>query len=188
MAITLSDTGLMERILRRDTGALHSLYERYGRVAFAHAYRVLGEASAAEEVVQDAFTIVWNKAHTFIMTETANVRGWLMTIVHRRAIDYRRREYGRSPRMVPIDTMDNVLATPDVWKDVSATLFGEEVREVMASLPDQQRRTIELAYFDGLSHSEIASLENAPIGTVKSRIRLGLRKLSDLLQATGDPG
>jgi RNA polymerase sigma-70 factor (ECF subfamily) len=173
----------MERILLRDTGALRALYERYGRVAFALAYRVIGEASAAEEVVQDAFETVWTKAHTFVATQAANVRGWLLTIVHRRAIDYRRREYDRPPRNVPIDTMDHVLATPDVWQDVSATLLGEQVRAALASLPEHQRRAIELAYFDGLSHGEIASQEGTPLGTVKGRLRLGLRKLSGLLEA-----
>lgn len=178
-----TDIELMERIARRDTEALRGLYERYGRVAFALAYRVSGEAPTAEEVVQDAFVTVWNKANGFDAARGGNVRGWLLTIVHRRAIDYRRREVDRPPPNVPIDTMDNVLAGPDVWKDVSATLLGEQVREAMATLPDQQRRTIELAYFEGLSHGEIASRENAPVGTVKGRLRLGLSKLSTMLDA-----
>jgi RNA polymerase sigma-70 factor (ECF subfamily) len=182
----LSDIGLMERILLRDTGALRSLYERHGRVAFALACRVIGDASGAEEVVQDAFQTVWTNAHALSTTPDANVRGWLMTIVHRRAIDFRRHEYARPPRNVPIDTMDHVLGTPDVWNDVSATLLGQQVRAAMASLPDQQRRAIELAYFDGLSHGEIASLEGAPLGTVKGRLRLGLRKLSGLLEGADD--
>jgi RNA polymerase sigma-70 factor, ECF subfamily len=176
-----TDLALMDRIATRDTDALRALYDRYGRVAFALAYRVTGEASAAEEIVQDAFVTVWEKGSGFDATKGGNVRGWLLTIVHRRAIDVRRREYDRPPPNVPIDTMDNVLATPDVWKDVSANLLGENVRHAMAALPDQQRRTIELAYFEGLSHGEIASRENAPVGTVKGRLRLGLSKLSTLL-------
>lgn len=177
----LTDLALMERIVARDTDALKALYDRYGRVAFALAYRVTGEASGAEEIVQDAFVTVWDKGRSFDAAKGGNVRGWLLTIVHRRAIDYRRREHDRPPPNVPIDTMDNILSTPDVWKDVSATLLGEHVRDAMASLPDQQRRTIELAYFEGLSHGEIASRENAPVGTVKGRLRLGLSKLSTLL-------
>lgn len=178
-----TDIEMMERIAARNTEALRVLYERYGRVAFALAYRVAGEANGAEEIVQDAFVTVWNKADGFDAAKGGNVRGWLLTIVHRRAIDYRRREHDRPPPNVPIDTMDNVLAAPDVWKDLSATLLGEEVREAMATLPDQQRRTIELAYFEGLSHSEIAVRENAPVGTVKGRLRLGLSKLSTMLDA-----
>lgn len=178
-----TDIVLMERISSHDTDALKALYDRYGRVAFALAYRVTGEASGAEEIVQDAFVTVWDKGSSFDAAKGGNVRGWLLTIVHRRAIDYRRREHDRPPPNVPIDTMDNILATPDVWKDVSATLLGEHVRDAMATLPDQQRRTIELAYFEGLSHGEIASRENAPVGTVKGRLRLGLSKLSTLLDA-----
>ena len=171
----------MTRIAIHDTDALRALYDRYGRVAFALAYRVAGEASAAEEIVQDAFVTVWGKADGFDAAKGGNVRGWLLTIVHRRAIDYRRREYDRQPKNVPLVAMDNVLATPDVWHDVSATLLGEQVRGAMDRLPEEQRRAIELAYFEGLSHGEIASRESAPVGTVKGRLRLGLSKLSSLL-------
>lgn len=181
-----SDSALMERIALRQTDALKTLYDRYGRVAFALAYRVVGEATAAEEVVQDAFEIVWNKGHTFTMAKGGNVRGWLMTIVHRRSIDFRRREYDRPPRRVPIDSLDHVLSVPDVWEEVSTTLLGEQVRLAMTTLPDDQRRAIELAYFEGLSHGEIASQEDAPLGTVKGRLRLGLRKLSGILGSADD--
>jgi RNA polymerase sigma-70 factor (ECF subfamily) len=182
----LTDIALITRIATGDTDALRALYHRYGRVAFALAYRVVGDASAAEEIVQDAFVAVWNKADGFDAAKGANVRGWLLTITHRRAIDYRRREYHRPPQSIPIDTMDNVLATTDVWADVSATLLGEQVRNAMALLPDQQRRVIELAYFEGLSHGEIANRESAPLGTVKGRLRLGLSKLSSLLRANDE--
>lgn len=181
-----SDIALMERIALHNTDALRTLYERYGRIAFALAYRVTGEASAAEEVVQDAFETVWNKGHSFDSSRGGNVRGWLMTIVHRRSIDYRRRELDRPPRSVPIDTMDQVLSSPDVWKDVSANLLGEQVRTAMGQLPADQRRAIELAYFEGLSHGEIALQEDAPLGTVKGRLRLGLRKLSGVLGPAND--
>jgi RNA polymerase sigma-70 factor (ECF subfamily) len=180
------DLVLMQRIAQRNTDALRALYDRYGRVAFALAYRVVGEASAAEEVVQDAFETVWSKGHTFDNEKGSNVRGWLLTIVHRRSIDYRRRELDRPPRSFPIDDLDQTLSTPDVWKDVSATLLGEQVRSAMEALPADQRRVIELAFFEGLSHGEIASQENAPLGTVKGRLRLGLRKLSGVLGSADD--
>ena len=182
----LSDLALMERIALRNTDALRGLYDRYGRVAFALAYRVVGEASAAEEVVQDAFETVWNKGHAFDASKGGNVRGWLLTIVHRRSIDYRRREFDRPPRSLPIDSMDHVLTSPDVWQDVSANLLGEQVRHAMDTLPTDQRRAIELAFFDGLSHGDIARQENQPLGTVKGRLRLGLRKLSGVLASTMD--
>jgi RNA polymerase sigma-70 factor, ECF subfamily len=181
-----SDVALMARIASRETDGLRALYDRYGRVAFALAYRITGDASAAEEVVQDVFETVWNRASAFDPEKGGNVRGWLMTIVHRRSIDYRRRELDRPPRNLPLDAMDGVLATPDVWKDVSATLLGEQVRYALKTLPEDQRRVIDLAYFEGLSHGEIANRENVPLGTVKGRLRLGLRKLSGVLGSAGD--
>lgn len=181
-----SDIALMERIAAGNTDALKALYDQYGRVAFALAYRVIGEASSAEEVVQDAFETVWNKSGTFDSEKGGNVRGWLLTIVHRRAIDYRRREIDRPPNNLPIESMEHALTTPDVWKDVSANLLTERVRHALSSLPDDQQRAIELAYFEGLSHGEIASREQAPLGTVKGRLRLGLRKLSGVLNAERD--
>lgn len=181
-----SDMALMERIALRHTDALKALYDRYGRVAFALAYRVIGDAAAAEEMVQDAFETVWYKGHAFDASKGGNVRGWLLTIVHRRSLDYRRREYDRRPRSLPIDAMDQVLVSPDAWKGVSANVLGEQVRHAMNTLPTDQRRAIELAYFEGLSHREIASRENVPLGTVKGRLRLGLSKLSRVLEPADD--
>ena len=184
LVIEPGDITLIQSIASRNADALKTLYDRYGRVAFALAYRVTGEASGAEEIVQDAFETVWKKSSDFDSDKGGNVRGWLLTIVHRRAIDYRRREFDRRPANVPIETMDHVLSTPDVWKDVSAHLLADHVRHAMTTLPSDQRRAIELAYFEGLSHGEIADREEMPLGTVKGRLRLGLRKLSSVLETT----
>ena len=136
--------------------------------------------------MQDAFQTAWTRGASFEIAKGGNVRGWLLTIVHHRAIDYRRREFDRPPRSLPLDEMDHVLTSPDVWQDVSASLLSEQVRTAIDALPPEQRRAIELAYFEGLSHGEIASQENEPLGTVKGRLRLGLRKLSGMLSATGE--
>lgn len=175
------DLELMVRIVNRDASALRSLYDTYGRTAFALAYRVTGEASAAEEIVQDAFTAVWSRATTFHSDQGANVRGWLLSIVHNRSIDYCRKEFDRGPGKTTIDNVDHVdsaLSTPDAWTEVGALLDAEEVRAAMAQLPAEQRRPIELSFFDGLSHAEIAAHEQESLGTIKGRIRLGLKKLS----------
>jgi RNA polymerase sigma-70 factor (ECF subfamily) len=181
-----SDILLMQRIAAKDAPALKALYGRYGRVAFALAYRVIGEAAGAEEVVQDAFETVWAKSYSFDVNRGGNVRGWLLTIVHRRAIDYRRRELDRPPRNLPLETTEHLLTAPDVWQDVSATLLGEQVRAALDALPPEQRRAVELSFFEGLSHGEIAEREQQPLGTVKGRMRLGLRKLSTLLASPDD--
>jgi RNA polymerase sigma-70 factor, ECF subfamily len=173
----VSDIALIEAAARGESPALMKLYDRYNRLAFGLAYRIVGNPSLAEEVVQDAFLQAWNKAGTFDPDRGANVRGWLMTIVHNRAIDTRRSAIDRKPAHVPLDDLEFRLAVPDVWQDVSATLTRETMRNAVATLPDDQRRTIELAYFEGLSHGEIAEREQTPLGTVKGRMRLGLRKL-----------
>lgn len=185
--MTASEDGdLILAIARRDAEALMAMYDRYGRLSFALAYRIVGDPSLAEEVVQDAFLQVWNRASTFDLARGSNVRGWLMTIVHNRSIDFRRRDLDRRPAHVPIDDVDDLLSVPDVWGDVSATLTREQMRAAVDTLPRDQRRAIELAFFDGLTHSEIAEREHAPLGTIKGRLRLGLRKLRSVLTATGE--
>ena len=180
------DGDLILAIARRDAEALMAMYDRYGRLSFALAYRIVGDPSLAEEVVQDAFLQVWNRASTFDTARGSNVRGWLMTIVHNRSIDFRRRDLDRRPAHVPIDDVDDLLSVPDVWGDVSATLTRESMRAAVDTLPKDQRRAIELAFFDGLTHGEIAERENAPLGTIKGRLRLGLKKLRSVLTATGE--
>lgn len=179
-----SDIALMEHITLRNTDGLRALFNRYGHLAFALAYRVVGEVSAAEEIVHDAFETVWNKGHSFDAAKGGNVRGWLMTMVHHRAIDQRRRELDRPSRRLLISTMDNVLSTPDAWGNVSASLLGEEVRKALDTLPVDQRRAIEVAYFDGLSHGEIASQEDEPPETISGRLQFGLRTLSGTLETS----
>lgn len=141
-----SDTELIQRIVRRDAAAVRLLYDRYGRLAFALAYRVTGEAAAAEEVVQDAFLAVWSRADSFDVTKSTNVRGWILSIVHNRSIDYRRRETDRGPGRSPLESAEQELATPDAWNEVAATLDAEEVRLAVSNLPSEQRRLIELSF------------------------------------------
>jgi len=186
--VTVREDGdLIEAIARRDSSALMALYDRYGRLSFALAYRIVGDPSLAEEVVQDAFLQVWNRATTFDHARGGNVRGWLMTIVHHRSIDFRRRDLDRKPTHVPLDEVANVLAVPDVWGAVSASLTRDSMRAAVDTLPRDQKRAIELAFFDGLTHGEIAERENAPLGTIKGRLRLGMRKLRVVLTEANDP-
>lgn len=180
------DGDLILAIARQDADALLAMYDRYGRLSFALAYRIVGDPSLAEEVVQDAFLQVWNRASTFDLARGGNVRGWLMTIVHNRSIDYRRRDLDRRPPHVPLDDVDDLLSVPDVWGEVSATLTREQMRAAVDTLPRDQRRAIELAFFDGLTHGEIAEREDAPLGTIKGRLRLGLKKLRAVLTTTSD--
>lgn len=178
-----SDLAILAAIARQEPDALGTLYDRYGRLAFGLAYRMLGDAAGAEEVVQDAFMRVWRRAGSFDQ-QRGGVRAWLLTIVHHCAIDHTRRRATRRAGEVDFDALEPVLEAPDVWIDVLDGLRAESVRAALAGLPEEQRHTIELAYFDGLTQSEIAERTGVPLGTVKSRMRLGLRKLHDLLLAT----
>lgn len=175
------DLDLITRIGQHDAEALRALYDRYGRISFALAYRVTGEAAAAEEIVQDAFVSVWSRASSFQVARSANVRGWLLSIIHNRSIDYRRKEIDRGPGTTTIEQAEGALTTPDVWSEVAAGLDADDVRTAMSELPNEQRRPIEMSFFEGMSHAEIAQQENASLGTVKGRIRLGLKKLSTTL-------
>lgn len=176
-----SDLVLLRAAAGGDSGAFMALYDRHSRFAFGLAYRVLGEASIAEEAVQDAFMQVWNRAATFEDRGDANVRGWLLTIVHHRAIDAHRRVARHSDRTTTLDDRLDLRAIGGTWEDVSARLTAEEMREALDDLPEDQRRAIELAYFGGLTQREIADRESMPLGTVKGRMRLGLNKLRTLL-------
>lgn len=176
-----SDIDLLRAIIARDADAFMALYDRYHRMAFGLAYRMLDDPSRAEEAVQDAFMQVWNRASSFDFNKSGNVRGWVMTIVHHRAIDLHRRHGRHDSQSVSLDDHLDLRSKADTWADVSRTLTQEEMREAMDTLPEEQRRTIELAYFGGLSQSEIAQCEDMPLGTVKGRMRLGLNKLRTVL-------
>lgn len=187
VSVTLLEDGeLIELMGRRDSTALMGLYDRYNRLAFALAYRIVGDPSLAEEVVQDAFLLAWNRAETFDHGRGGNVRGWLMTIVHNRSIDMRRKHLDGKPRSVPVEDVEQQLSTPDAWNEVSQRATGVEVRSALAQLPDEQRRAIEYAYFDDLTHHEIAEREGAPLGTVKGRLRLGLKRLYSVMSTSGE--
>lgn len=179
--ISRSDLELLRAAAAGDSRAFMALYDRYNRLAFGLVYRVLGEAASAEEVVQDAFLQVWHRAATFEDRGDANVRGWLLTIVHHRAIDTQRRAARHTERTTTLDERLELRALGGTWEDVAARLTAEEMRTALDDLPQDQRRAIELAYFGGLTQREIADREAMPLGTVKGRMRLGLNKLRTLL-------
>jgi len=181
-----TDAELLAAIAAGDPDALVTLYDRYGRLAFGLAYRILGDAFLAEEVVQDAFMNVWRNAAKFDANRGA-VRSWLLAIVHHRAVD-RLREWRGKDLEVDLDDAALTLTAPDVWGALLDQIELESVRQALAALPEEQRLALELAYFQGLTHQEIAERTGWPLGTVKSRLRLGLAKLADLLAALRTPG
>jgi len=176
----LDDRALLEQIAGGDTVALGFLYDRYGSTAFGLAMRVLHDPGVAEEVVQDAFLNAWRRAGSY-RPDRGEPRTWLLSIVHHRAID---RVRGASGRRSELDLADapELADRADVWREAWAGIERETILRALAGLPEEQREAIELAFFGGLTHAEVAERLGEPLGTVKGRIRLGLTKLRTVLQ------
>jgi RNA polymerase sigma-70 factor, ECF subfamily len=179
--LTPGDNELISAVASGDHPALLALYDRHGRVAYGLAYRILGDAGAAEEAVQDAYLRVWRRASTFDAAR-GGVRSWLLTIVHHCAIDLVRRRAGAPPVVAGLEELAERQPVPDAWSEVSGRIESERVRTAVETLPGEQRRAIEMAFFEGLTHREIAERDGLPLGTVKGRLRLGLKRLSGLLE------
>ena len=174
----LSDEALVALVARSDDGALAELYDRHGRVAYGLALRILRDASLAEDAVQDAFLGVWRTAARFL-PERGKASTWIMTIVHRRAVDLVRREERR--RTEPVDAAEE--ATGDATDEMALlSVERERVRTALRALPGAQREALELAYFGGFTQSELADRLGEPLGTIKSRMFNGLTRLRALLE------
>jgi RNA polymerase sigma-70 factor (ECF subfamily) len=173
----ISELELLEQIRAGQEEALVALHTRYAHLVYSVAYRVLNDPMAAEEVTQDTFMRLWHKADAYDATKGSFVT-WLLTITRRLAIDVFRK-HQRDPMHDPvsIDTM------PDLWDNVLRAEDGSDLRQTLVDivrrLPSEQWQAIELAYFYGMSHQQIADYLRVPLGTVKTRIRLGMEKLRE---------
>jgi RNA polymerase sigma-70 factor (ECF subfamily) len=176
------DREAIERLAAGELDALERLYERYGTMAYSIALRITNETTAAEDVVQEAFLGVWRNASRYAAGR-GSVKTWLLAIVHHRAIDAIRRRRPTVEFPDPDGLTPAPLMLPDVWSDVSSGLDRETVASALAAIPGPQREALELAYFGGLTQVEIADRLGAPLGTIKSRMRLGLLALGRALGA-----
>jgi RNA polymerase sigma-70 factor (ECF subfamily) len=180
----LSDEALVALIARSDQSALSELYDRFGRVAYGVALRILRDEKLAEDAVQEAFLTAWRNADRF-MPERAKASTWLLTFVHRRAVDLVRREDRR--RVETLTEQLESAATGSAEEDAWLRFERERVQAALRQLPDQQREALELAYYGGFSQSELADRLGQPVGTIKSRMFTGLARLRELLAEPG-PG
>jgi RNA polymerase sigma-70 factor, ECF subfamily len=152
------------------------LYDRHGRAAYSVAYRMMGEKQAAEDVVQDALLKVWRGAGSY-RVERGSVRTWILSIVHNRAIDQLRSMASRRRMQDKVEASAPRSQPSEAFSEIWRNSQREQVREALGALPPEQLKILELAYFSGYTHVEIAELLGLPLGTVKGRIRLGLKKI-----------
>lgn len=177
----LSDEALVLLAARSQQTALAELYDRYGRPAYGLALRVLRDETLAEDAVQEAFLGVWRNASRFV-PERGTASTWILTLVHRRAVDLVRREERRRA-----DPLERAIepSSGSVDDEAWLRLQRERVQHALRQLPDQQREALELAYYGGFTQSELAERLGLPLGTIKSRVFAGLARLRELL---GEPG
>jgi RNA polymerase sigma-70 factor, ECF subfamily len=183
----LADEDLMPLIGAKDAAAFEVFYDRHGGAAYSLAYRIVGDAQAAEDVTQEALISIWRSGARFDRAR-GSVRGWTLGIVRNRAIDFLRRDVARGPK-VAFDSEELLERRPaEELTDVEAVHreTAREVRGALSGLPDDQSKVIQLAFFGGFSHAEIASMLNEPLGTIKGRMRLGMEKVRAAL-AEGVP-
>jgi RNA polymerase sigma-70 factor (ECF subfamily) len=171
-----------DRLIAKDEAALGDLYDQFGSYVYGLAARVIGDRRAAEDVTQDVFLTMWERPETFDPAR-GRLRTFLGTLAHRRAIDYVRREEARR-RRAERDAA-TILPVPDVDELAMALVTAEHVRAEVERLPGEQREAIELAYFGGRTYRQVAAELGIPEGTAKSRMRLGLRRIAEALEARG---
>jgi RNA polymerase sigma-70 factor, ECF subfamily len=182
---SLADEEVMHLVQQGNARAFELLYDRHGGAAFSLAYRMVGNRVAAEDVAQEAFLSIWRSRLRY-QPERGSVRTWVLGIVHHRAIDALRRNIVHDRRRVDAEGIEERHEAPELTEvEAARREEARSVRGALESLPDDQSRVIELAYFGGFSHSQIAEMLEMPIGTVKGRMRLGLEKLRRALVAEG---
>ena len=177
----LTDEILLQLLRLGNESALSALYDRYGKMAYSLAYRILGDVHAAEDAVQEAYINIWRRAGSF-SANRGTARTWIMAVVHHRSIDIGRRRRGLTPRELPLEIAQLPEDPHDTWAEVSNTLDRELLIGCLERIPKTQREVIQLAYFEGYTQREIAELKGIPLGTVKGRVRIGMAKLRSLLQ------
>jgi RNA polymerase sigma factor (sigma-70 family) len=168
-------------LIARDDRALGEIYDQFASFVYGIAFRVIGDARAAEDVAQDVFMKLWEQPTGF-EPERGSLRTWLGTLAHRRAVDHVRREEAK--RRTAIREASRPAVAPDVEEMAMALVTAERVRAALDTLPDEQKEAIQLAYFGGRTYREVAQMLGIPEGTAKSRLRLGLRRIAGALERT----
>jgi RNA polymerase sigma factor (sigma-70 family) len=186
----LDDSGLVELVGRADPDALAVLYQRHASACYGMARRITANQTLAEDAVQEAFTGFWRNPAAYAPGQ-GSVRGWLLGLVHHKAVDLVRKETAQQRRQAAHavqQALDPPAAAPDPAAEAWAGIQAEQVRAALAELPEPQRHALALAYFGGYTQREIAQLTGVPLGTVKTRMFAAMRRLQQRLAAVGSPG
>jgi len=171
-----------DRLVAGDHSALADIYDQFSSFVYGLAMRVIGDTRAAEDVSQEVFIGIWERPSAFD-PDRGSLRTWLGTLTHRRAVDCIRREEARHRRSER--EAGRAVTAPDVEEMATALVAAERVRAALDTLPTEQREAIHLAYFGGKTYRQVAEVLEIPEGTAKSRLRLGLRRIADALEAEG---
>ena len=182
--LLLADEDLMSFVPHGDKEALGTLYDRHSRTAYSLAYRMMGNRPAAEDLVQEAFLQVWRAAGSY-RVERGSVRTWILSIVRYRGIDHLRSSASRRRMQYRAEAVAPTSQPSEAFEQTWRNSQSEQVREALRGLPLDQHKVLELAYFSGYTHIEIAELLELPLGTVKGRMRLGLKKLREYFESRG---
>jgi RNA polymerase sigma-70 factor, ECF subfamily len=181
----VTDADLVQRVSSGDTAALEALYSRYARVVYSFAVRIVQDGPLAEEILQEVFVRTWRQADRFKKSR-GNFASWLLSITHNLAIDEIRKRQRRPQRSDSVDIGDALYGLIDeatnVEEAAQAGALRRRIKVAMDTLPEPQRDAIELAFFEGYSQREISAYLDVPLGTIKTRMRLGLKKLKDELE------
>jgi RNA polymerase sigma-70 factor (ECF subfamily) len=177
--VQIPDADLLRAVARGDEESLAAIYDRYRTILFGLLFRILGNRAEAEDVLQEVFVQVWQRARDFDENR-GKAFTWLVTLARSRAID-RLRSLGSRSRTIEAATKESADAVGDAIEDAINNERGEVVRAALKELPEEQRAALLMAYFDGFSQSEIAERTNTPLGTVKTRMRTGMTKLREVL-------
>lgn len=182
--LLLADEDLMSLVQGGNSDAFAVLYDRHGRSAYSLAYRMMGERQAAEDLVQDVFLRLWRSTASY-RADRGSVRTWILTIVHNRGVDQLRSLSTRRRTQDKVEASAETSQPSEAFTETWRNSQKDAVREALKTLPPEQLKILEMAYFSGYTHIEIAEMTDLPLGTVKGRMRLGLKKIKDHFDAKG---
>lgn len=182
--LLLADEDLISLVEAGDAEAFAGLYDRHGRSAYSLAYRMMGERQAAEDLVQDSFIKVWRSARSY-RAERGSVRTWILSITHNRGIDHLRSTASRRRTQDKVEMTAETAQPSEAFSETWRNSQRDQIQQALKTLPEEQLKILELAYYSGYTHAEIAEMLDIPLGTVKGRMRLGMKKIKSFFDAQG---